>query len=171
VTLNVSAPASPALVSVTFNGRQVCSITAAPYTCKFKPAANDAGRTGALRAVVTDSQNRSAAATRDVAVAGPAVLGSQTARVRHGAAGVGIRCPAFGPCTGRITLRATLRRRGHNVVVTAGSAAISLHGRGGKVRVSLSRTVLRALSDRRFLNTRATVTSAGITSTRNLVLH
>jgi hypothetical protein len=171
VALNVSAPASPALVSVSFNGRQVCSITAAPYTCKFKPAANDAGRTGALRAVVTDAQNRAAAANRNVVVAGPVVLGSQSAKVRNGLAGVGIRCPAFGPCTGRITIRATIHRRGRSVVVTAGSARINLTGRGGKVQVPLSGAVLGTLSGRRYLNTRATLTSAGITSTRNLVLH
>jgi hypothetical protein len=171
VALTVTAPAGAAAVSVSFNGRQVCSFTTGPYTCTFTPRAGDADRAGTFVAVVTDTQGRSASASRAVVVGGPASLGSRTATVSGGSARVRILCPSFGPCRGTLTLRARVRGRRGTRLVSVGSATFNLTGRAGIVRVPVANSVLAGLARKHYFNTRATVVSAGVSATRNLVLH
>jgi hypothetical protein len=83
---------------------------------------------------------------------------------------VRIQCPAFGPCKGTLTLRARVRARRGTRLVLVGSAPFNLT-RSGIVTVRVSNVVLLGLARKQFFNTRATVRSAGVSTTRNLVLH
>jgi hypothetical protein len=172
VTLNVTAPAGLREVTLTFNGRRVCSFTVAPFSCRFKPTRGDAGRRGTLIAVVTDAAGHDATANRAVVVGGPATLGSNTGRASHGRARVSIQCADFGPCAGRLVLRSRVRQRGGGPLTTVGSTAFNLpRGRSARVTVALSGRAQRLLDLKRYLGTRATIRTGRISITRNLVLH
>jgi hypothetical protein len=68
VAFAVTAPAGVKSVVVFLGSRQVCSITAAPYTCTITATGADVGGQ-ALRAVVTDGLGRTAEVQRSVTVA------------------------------------------------------------------------------------------------------
>jgi hypothetical protein len=171
VTLNVNAPAGVQSVGLSYNGRSICTRTAAPFTCQFKPSAADAGRQGGFTAVVTDAQGRAAAATRTVVVGGPATLGSHTGEVSNGLAHVRVNCARFGPCRGTLRIRARYGGRGAPLV-NVGSASFHIAaGSTRTIRVDVSRRAKRRLAQKGFLGTRTTVKTGDISITRNLVLH
>jgi hypothetical protein len=171
VALNVTVPGGLGAVTLAFNGRSVCTMTAPPFTCQFQPRSTDAGRDGTFTAVVTDRDGRAASASRAVSVGGPAVLGSHTGKVSGGVARVRIKCAAFGPCAGTLNLRSRIRGRG-TPLVGIGSTGFDISaGQTRTVEVEISSRARRLLRTKGFLGTRTTVTTGDTAITRNLVLH
>jgi hypothetical protein len=171
VGLNVSVPGGLGNVTVAFNGRSVCTMTAAPFTCQFTPRSTDGGREGTFTAIVTDKDGRAASASRSVTVGGPAVLGSHTGKVSNGVARIRIKCAAFGPCAGSVDLRSRIGGR-RSPLRGIGSTGFSIGaGQTKTIEVDVSSRAARLLRAKRFLGTRTTVTTGDTAITRNLVLH
>jgi hypothetical protein len=171
VAVNVTAPGGLGAVTLSFNGRPVCTRTAAPFTCQFTPRASDGGREGTFTAVVTDVEGRAASVSRAVTVGGPAVLGSHTGQVKDGVARIRIRCAAFGPCHGTLGLRSRIKGR-RSPLSSIGSTPFDLEaGQTRTITVDISSRARRLLEKKGFLGTRTTVTTGDTGITRNLVLH
>jgi hypothetical protein len=171
VALNVTAPGGLGNVTVAFNGRPVCTITAAPFTCQFQPRSSDGGRDGTLSALVSDKNGRAATASRAVTVGGPAVLGSHTGLVSNGVARIRIKCAAFGPCAGTVALKSRVGGR-RSPLVGVGSTGFDIGaGQTKTITVDISNRGVQLLRAKGFLGTRTTVTTGDTAITRNLVLH
>jgi hypothetical protein len=171
VGLNVTAPGGLQNVTVAFNGRPVCTITGAPFTCQFQPRAGDAGREGTFTAVVTDKLGRAASVNRAVVVGGPATLGSHTGQATGGVARIRIACARFGPCRGTVGLRSRIGGR-RSPLIGIGSSPFDLRaGETKTITLDVSSRAARILRSKGFLGTRATVTTGDTAITRNLVLH
>ena len=171
VSLSATAPGGLGTVTLAFNGRPVCTLTAAPFTCQFTPRSTDGGRDGTFTAVVTDKDGRAASATRAVSVGGPAVLGSHTGKVSNGVARIRIKCAAFGPCAGSVDLRSRIGGR-RSPLTGIGSTGFNIGaGQTKTIEVDVSSRAARLLRAKRFLGTRTTVKTGDTAITRNLVLH
>jgi hypothetical protein len=171
VSLNVAVPGGLGNVTVAFNGRAVCTITAAPFTCQFQPRSSDGGRDGTLSAIVSDRNGRSASASRAVTVGGPATLGSHTGQVSKGVARIRIKCAAFGPCAGTIAMRSRIGGR-RSPLTGIGSTGFDIGaGQTKTITLDVSNRGLQLLRAKGFLGTRTTVTTGDTAITRNLVLH
>jgi hypothetical protein len=171
VALSVTTPGGLGAVNLAFNGRPVCTLTGAPFTCQFTPRSTDGGREGTFSAVVTDRDGRAASATRAVSVGGPAGLGSHTGQVTGGVARIRIQCARFGPCNGTVGLRSRIGGR-RSPLIGIGSSPFDLRaGQTKTIEVDVSSRARRLLRSKGFLGTRTTVTTGDTTITRNLVLH
>jgi hypothetical protein len=108
-TLQATAGDDRGVLSVGFldDDRVVCTDTSAPYTCDYRPGADDIGR-NTLVAVVTDLAGQTATVTRTITVArySPRAV---TLRVRNGVASGKLELPSGAPCDGTVTIRAASR--------------------------------------------------------------
>jgi hypothetical protein len=120
----VSAPAGLKSVAVFLGGRQVCTLTAAPYTCTISATGAEVGGQ-ALRAVVTDALGSVAEASRNVTVAkftpdlslkiaNKSLKRNQVRRTITGKLALPAGVTAAQGCSGNVTL--TITRGGHSLL-------------------------------------------------------
>jgi hypothetical protein len=140
VTLRVSAGDDRGVASVRFldDDRVVCTDTVAPFTCAYRPRAEDVGP-NTLVAIVSDSAGQTAGVTREVTVA-RFVPRAVTLAVRDRVARGKVSLPGGVPCAGRVAVRS-----GRTVRTTALSKTCTYRvaipaARGAKVRASYEGT-------------------------------